>query len=156
MMQLSLALKTTRQKAFMTQEAFAKMYSVTRQTVSNWENEKSYPDLSTLVKISDEFNVSLDVLLKGDFRMALVTTHIPVREIATTITKELIQEKLMIFHRCLKQDFGIGAPRIAVLALNPHAGDGGLLGMEEQEVIIPALKEMEEKGILCMDYSVLK
>ena len=45
------------------------MFSVTRQTVSNWENEKSYPDLSTLVKISDEFNVSLDVLLKGDFRM---------------------------------------------------------------------------------------
>ena len=54
----------------------------------------------------------------------------------------------MIFHRCLKQDFGIGTPRIAVLSLNPHAGDGGLLGMEEQEVIIPAMKEMEEKGIL--------
>ena len=92
---------------------------------------------------------SLMILMKNDFRVALVTTHIPVREIATTITKELIQEKLMIFHRCLKQDFGIGAPRIAVLSLNPHAGDGGLLGMEEQEVIIPAMKEMEEKGILC-------
>ena len=87
---------------------------------------------------------SLMILMKNDFRVALVTTHIPVREIATTITKELIQEKLMIFHRCLKQDFGIGAPRIAVLSLNPHAGDGGLLGMEEQEVIIPAMKEMEE------------
>lgn len=47
------------------------------------------------------------ILMKNDFRVALVTTHIPVREIATTITKELIQEKLMIFHRCLKQDFGI-------------------------------------------------
>ena len=56
---------------------------------------------------------SLMILMKNDFRVALVTTHIPVREIATTITKELIQEKLMIFHRCLKQDFGIGAPRIA-------------------------------------------
>ena len=77
-------------------------------------------------------NKSLMILMKNDFRVALVTTHIPVREIATTITKELIQEKLMIFHRCLKQDFGIGAPRIAVLSLNPHAGDGGLLGMEEQ------------------------
>ena len=92
---------------------------------------------------------ALMILLKNDFRVALVTTHIPVREIATTITKELIQEKLMIFHHCLKQDFGIGAPRIAVLSLNPHAGDGGLLGTEEQEVIIPAMKEMEEKGILC-------
>lgn len=50
---------------------------------------------------------SLMILMKNDFRVALVTTHIPVREIATTITKELIQEKLMIFHRCLKQDFGI-------------------------------------------------
>ena len=94
-------------------------------------------------------NKSLMILMKNDFRVALVTTHIPVREIATTITKELIQEKLMIFHHCLKQDFGIGAPRIAVLSLNPHAGDGGLLGTEEQEVIIPAMKEMEEKGILC-------
>lgn len=88
------------------------------------------------------------ILMKNDFRVALVTTHIPVREIATTITKELIQEKLMIFHHCLKQDFGIGAPRIAVLSLNPHAGDGGLLGTEEQEVIIPAMKEMEEKDSL--------
>ena len=96
-----------------------------------------------------EGNKSLMILMKNDFRVALVTTHIPVREIATTITKELIEEKLMIFHRCLKQDFGIGAPRIAVLSLNPHAGDGGLLGTEEQEVIIPAMKEMEEKGILC-------
>lgn len=94
-------------------------------------------------------NKSLMILMKNDFRVALVTTHIPVREIATTITKELIQEKLAIFHHCLKQDFGIGAPRIAVLSLNPHAGDGGLLGMEEQEVIIPAMKEMEEKGIIC-------
>lgn len=92
---------------------------------------------------------SLMILMKDDFRVALVTTHIPVREIATTITKELIQEKLMIFHRCLKQDFGISAPRIAVLSLNPHAGEDGLLGMEEKEVIIPAMEEMVAKGILC-------
>lgn len=94
-------------------------------------------------------NKALMILMKGDLRMALVTTHIPVKDIATTITKELIQEKLMIFNRCLKQDFGIGAPRIAVLSLNPHAGDGGLLGTEEQEIIIPAMKEMAEKRIFC-------
>ena len=68
-MQLGQAIAQIRKERGLTQEAFAKMFSVTRQTVSNWENEKSYPDLSTLVKISDEFNVSLDVLLKGDFRM---------------------------------------------------------------------------------------
>lgn len=94
-------------------------------------------------------NKALMILMKGDFRMALVTTHIPVKDIAATITKELIQEKLMIFHRCLKQDFGIGAPRIAVLSLNPHAGDGGLLGTEEQDIIIPAMKELADKKILC-------
>ena len=68
-MQLGQATAQIRKERGLTQEAFAKMYNVTRQTVSNWENEKSYPDLSTLVKISDEFNVSLDILLKGDFRM---------------------------------------------------------------------------------------
>ena len=92
---------------------------------------------------------SLMILMKGDFRVALVTTHIPVREIATSITKELILGKLTIFNRCLKQDFGISAPRIAVLSLNPHAGDNGLLGMEEQEIIIPAMEEMSAKGVLC-------
>lgn len=92
---------------------------------------------------------SLMILMKGDLRVALVTGHIPVREIASTITKELIQEKLAIFNRSLKQDFGIDAPRIAVLALNPHAGDDGLLGTEEQEIISPAIQEMAAKGILC-------
>ena len=91
---------------------------------------------------------SLMILMKDDFRVALVTGHIPVRDIASTITKELIQEKIA-FNRSLKQDFGIGAPRIAVLALNPHAGDEGLLGTEEQEIIIPAIQEMAAKGILC-------
>ena len=74
---------------------------------------------------------ALMILMKDDFRVALVTGHIPVREIASTLTKELIQEKLAIFNRSLKQDFGIGAPRIAVLSLNPHAGDDGLLAMDE-------------------------
>lgn len=92
---------------------------------------------------------SLMILMKDDLRVALVTGHIPVSQIAETITSELIQEKLAIFNQSLKQDFGIGAPRIAVLSLNPHAGDEGLLGKEEQEIIIPALKEMTAKGILC-------
>lgn len=92
---------------------------------------------------------ALMILMKNDFRVALVTGHIPVGQIASTITKELIEEKIKIFHRSLQQDFGIGAPRIAVLALNPHAGDGGLLGTEEQDIIIPAIREMSAQGILC-------
>ena len=94
-------------------------------------------------------NKALMILLKDDFRVALVTGHIPVKDIATTITKELIMEKMEIFHRSLKQDFGIDCPRIAVFSLNPHAGDNGVIGTEEAEVIIPAMKEMIAKGVQC-------
>lgn len=92
---------------------------------------------------------ALMILLKGDFRVALVTGHVPVRDIAGELTKELIMEKMEIFHRSLKKDFGIDNPRIAVFSLNPHAGDNGLLGTEEQEVIIPAMKEMIARGVQC-------
>ncbi len=92
---------------------------------------------------------ALMILMKDEFRMALVTGHIPVSEIASTLTKELIQEKLSIFNHSLKQDFGISAPRIALLSLNPHAGDAGLLGKEEEEIIIPVIQEMAAKGVLC-------
>ena len=92
---------------------------------------------------------ALMILMKNDFRVALVTGHMPVSEIAANITKDRIKEKMMIFHRSLKYDFGIDSPRIAVLALNPHAGDNGLLGTEEQEIIIPAMEEMIAKGIQC-------
>jgi 4-hydroxythreonine-4-phosphate dehydrogenase len=81
--------------------------------------------------------------------VALVTNHLPVRDIAPTITKELIQSKLGIFVRSLKQDFCIDAPRVAVLSLNPHAGDAGMLGDEEEKIIIPAIQEMAAKGMLC-------
>ena len=94
-------------------------------------------------------NKALMILLKNDFRVALVTGHIPVREIAAAITLENIEEKLEIFHKALKQDFGIDSPRIAVLALNPHAGDEGLIGKEEREIIMPAIKEMFTRGIQC-------
>ena len=92
---------------------------------------------------------ALMILMKDDFRVALVTGHIPVKDIATTITKELIMEKLSIFHRSLKRDFCIDSPRIAVFSLNPHAGDNGLIGTEESEVIIPAMEEMIAKGVQC-------
>ena len=65
-MQLGQMIVKLRKEQGLTQETFAKKFNVTRQTVSNWENEKSYPDLHTLVKISDEFNLSLDILLKGN------------------------------------------------------------------------------------------
>ena len=92
---------------------------------------------------------ALMILLKDDFRVAFATGHIPVKDIASSITKDLLKEKLTIFHRSLKEDFGIDCPRIAVFSLNPHAGDNGLIGTEESEVIVPAIQEMVAKGVQC-------
>ena len=92
---------------------------------------------------------ALMILLKDELRVALVTGHVPVSSISSLLTKELIQEKLTIFEHSLQRDFCIEKPRIAVLALNPHAGDGGLIGTEEQEIIIPALEEMKAQGMFC-------
>lgn len=91
---------------------------------------------------------ALMILLNENIRVALVTGHIPLSQVATTITQEDIMSKLKIFNQSLKQDFGIQRPRIAVLSLNPHAGDAGLLGNEEETIILPAMQEMEKKGIL--------
>ena len=90
---------------------------------------------------------ALMILLNDMMRIALVTTHLPVKDIAAAITKERIVEKATIFSDSLKRDFRISNPRIAVLALNPHAGDGGLLGTEEQEIIAPAIRELSDNGV---------
>jgi 4-hydroxythreonine-4-phosphate dehydrogenase len=99
-------------------------------------------------KIGDG-NKSLMILFNEKLKVALVTTHLPVSQIAGTITKDLIIEKLSIFNQSLIKDFGIIKPRIAVLSLNPHAGENGLLGSEEKDVIIPAINEANDKKILC-------
>jgi 4-hydroxythreonine-4-phosphate dehydrogenase len=77
----------------------------------------------------------------------VVTGHIPVGEVAQSITKDGIVSKLQLMSHSLKTDFWIQKPRIAVLGLNPHAGDNGLIGKEELETIIPAIEEAKEKGI---------
>ena len=91
---------------------------------------------------------ALMILCNDRMRVALVTTHLPLSKIPEAITKEDIVAKLQIFSRSLQRDFGIHAPRIAVLSLNPHAGEGGLLGAEEQEIISPAIAEARERSIM--------
>ena len=81
-------------------------------------------------------------------RVGLATIHIPVAQVSASLTKDRIMCCLDWLRASLKQDFGIVEPRIAVLALNPHAGDGGLLGREEEEVIRPAIVEAFERGVL--------
>lgn len=92
---------------------------------------------------------ALMILASERLRVALVTGHVPVSKVSSVLTKELIEEKLQLFNTSLKSDFGIGAPRIAVLSLNPHAGDGGVIGTEEETIITPAIKAMREQGIIC-------
>lgn len=91
---------------------------------------------------------ALMVLFCDALRVALVTTHVPVAQVSEHITKNAVLDKIFAFNKSLKYDFGIVRPRIAVLSLNPHAGDGGLLGKEEQESIIPAIEEATSKKVL--------
>lgn len=102
--------------------------------------------------LKDFFSVS-DVLMlmtSGNLKVGLATEHIPVSEVTSHITKENIVSKLSILHASLKKDFNIERPKIAVLALNPHAGDDGLIGSEEEEIIKPAVKEAKQRNMLVM------
>jgi 4-hydroxythreonine-4-phosphate dehydrogenase len=88
----------------------------------------------------------LMMLVSGDFRVALATIHIPVRQIADTLTEKLLKTRLTILHDALQNDFGIPEPSIAVMGLNPHGGDGGVIGREEIDLIRPVLSELKQKG----------
>ena len=98
--------------------------------------------------LGDEGDKALMVLCADDMRVALVTTHMPISKVPAAITREAIVEKLQIFNRSLVRDFGVHGPRIAVLSLNPHAGEGGLLGNEEADTIVPAIEDARAKKIL--------
>ena len=90
---------------------------------------------------------ALMILLNDRVRVALATTHLPISEIASHLTTEGILEKLRLLHKTLCRDFLITHPRIAVLALNPHAGDDGLLGQEEKDIIQPAIDQANAEHI---------
>ncbi|MCS6916929.1 MAG: 4-hydroxythreonine-4-phosphate dehydrogenase PdxA [Chitinophagales bacterium] len=88
------------------------------------------------------------LLCGSDLRVALATTHIPLQQVSSRITPELLLTKLQVIKDSLIKDFSISKPRIAVLGLNPHAGDGGIMGDEEQRIIAPAIRQAQEKNIL--------
>lgn len=90
------------------------------------------------------------LMVSETMKMGVVTTHIPISKVAESLTKELILSKIRIIEKSLKQDFSITKPRIAVFGLNPHAGDNGLLGSEETEIIIPAIEQAKKEGIIAM------
>jgi 4-hydroxythreonine-4-phosphate dehydrogenase len=90
---------------------------------------------------------SLMVLLNDFLRVALVTGHIPLSEVNRHITTASVLDKLTLFNKSLREDFGVIRPRIAVLSLNPHAGDHGLIGNEDTEIIVPAIEEADKNGL---------
>src|SRR6185437_5602428 len=90
------------------------------------------------------------LLAAGNFRVGLVTEHVAVKDIAQHITKENILSKINILNASLKRDFNLDKPKIAVLALNPHAGDEGLIGSEETEIIRPAIVEAKRHNMIVM------
>jgi 4-hydroxythreonine-4-phosphate dehydrogenase len=103
------------------------------------------PYLKNLYGVSD---VAM-FMIAENMRIALLTEHVAITDVAKNITRENIISKLQIINNSLKRDFNISKPRIAVLGLNPHAGDEGLIGKEEEEIIKPAVKEAKHRDIFC-------
>ncbi len=102
---------------------------------------------------TDYLNQELDgnalmLMVQDNLRVGLLTDHIPVNEVASHLTEDLIKQKIETVRQSLIQDFSINKPKIAILGLNPHAGDGGVIGKEDDEIIKPAIKRLFEKGTL--------
>ena len=100
--------------------------------------------------LAEKFGITsyLMLMVGENLRIGVVTEHIPIDQVAKTITTALISDKILILEESLRKDFNIRKPRIAILGLNPHAGDGGLIGNQEQEIITPAIQAAQQKGFL--------
>ncbi len=98
--------------------------------------------------LADQAGVKVVMMLANDIvRVALATTHLPLREVADAITRDRLERVLRTLHAALRRDFGLPAPRIAVLGLNPHAGEDGHLGHEERDLVIPLLQHLRGEGM---------
>lgn len=100
-------------------------------------------------RLGEDDDKALMILLCDTLRVALVTGHVPIKEVSSALSQELILEKLATFEYSLSHDFGVRKPRIAVLALNPHAGENGIMGDEEASIIAPAIETARKDGMLC-------
>ncbi len=100
--------------------------------------------------LANYFSISdyLMFMVSEQLKVGLVTEHIPLKEVPLLISRDRIQTKLLIMEQTLRREFGINKPRMAVLGLNPHAGDGGLLGPEDDQIIKPVIEELRNKGKL--------
>lgn len=98
--------------------------------------------------LGEEGDKAMMILCNENMRVALTTIHKPLSQVPQSISRELVCERIKTLNASLRRDFGITSPRIAVLSLNPHAGEDGLLGNEERDIIIPAIQDAKDKKIL--------
>lgn len=111
-------------------------------------DEFDFPGHTEYLQTEAGAEESLMFMLGDNTKIGLVTNHIPIAEITKTLSTEKILKKIGLMNKSLKEDFGINRPKIAVLGLNPHAGDNGLLGKEEEKVISPAIQQAKSIEIL--------
>jgi len=109
-----------------------------------------YPGHTEYLTETLKAHESLMFMVNDDLRVGLVTNHLPVEQIAEKVTKKEILRKLKVMNTSLIKDFGIDKPKIAVLGLNPHAGDDGAIGKEDKETIVPAIQEAKKQGIIAV------
>lgn len=107
-----------------------------------------FPGHTEFLGQKDGGKKGLMFMISEKLKVGVVTGHIPLKDVAGAITEEKILDKLKVMHKSLKRDFNITKPKIAVLGLNPHSGDNGLLGTEEQDVIIGAIQKANDDKIL--------
>jgi len=118
---------------------------------NNVQSEKfSFPGHTEYLAQTFDAKEYLMLLVSNDLRIGTVTGHIPLSQVAQALSTEKIISKVKILNESLQRDFGIRKPKIAVLGLNPHAGDGGLLGNEETNIILPAIEKLKAEGILAI------
>ncbi len=100
--------------------------------------------------LASKFNTAnyLMLMVCEKLRIGTITEHIPIEQVASALTTSLIIEKIQVLNHSLRRDFNIQKPRIAVLGLNPHAGDNGVIGTEEADIILPAIQQAQQKGML--------
>lgn len=123
---------------------------VTAPINKNNVHSEAFPYTGHTPYLKDAFAAEevLMFMVAGNFRVGLVTEHVPVKEISANLNRKEILRKILLMNESLKKDFNIIRPKIAVLALNPHAGDGGLTGNEEEEIIKPAVKDAKQHNII--------
>ena len=102
--------------------------------------------------LTDAFGIkeSLMFMVQDNLRVGIATNHIPIEEIAANLDKRTLTQKIQVMHDSLVKDFGLERPKIAILGLNPHAGDGGVIGEEEIQTLKPVIEELKEQGQLVM------